>query len=135
MREDQVCEHLRNLNIHKSLAPDEMKPRVLRELTDVVAKELSTLLEKSRQSDDNNLSTSPLPGKVMEQMFLVGMLKHVEKREVIQDPQGFTESKFCLTSLTLFYDRVTTLVDERKAMDAINPFLYFWVLWDFHQIQ
>lgn len=71
----------------------------------------------------------------MEQMFLVGMLKHVEKREVIQDPQGFTESKFCLTSLTLFYDGVTTLVDERKAMDAINPFLYFWVLWDFHQIQ
>lgn len=125
MREDQVCEHLRNLNIHKSIAPDEMKPRVLRELTDVVGKQLSIVFEKSRQSHDYDLSTPPLPGKIMEQIFLEAMLKHAEKREVIQDLHGFTKSKFCLTNIVLFYDGVTTLVDERKAMDAINPFLYF----------
>ena len=33
--EDQVCDHLWNLNIHKSMRVDEMCPKVLRELADV----------------------------------------------------------------------------------------------------
>ncbi|RMC15418.1 hypothetical protein DUI87_07609 [Hirundo rustica rustica] len=93
-------------------------------LTDAVAKQLSMLFEKSGQSDDYDLSTPPLPGKIMEQIFLEAMLKHVEKREVIQDPHGFTKSKFCQANLVLFCDGLTRLVDERKAMDFINPFLY-----------
>jgi len=42
----QVHNHLRNLNIHKCIDPDEMNPRVLRILAVVVAKQLPMIFGK-----------------------------------------------------------------------------------------
>ncbi|GAB0186669.1 hypothetical protein GRJ2_001132200 [Grus japonensis] len=45
VEEDQVNEYLRKLDMHKSVSPDGMHPRVLKELADITAKPLLILLD------------------------------------------------------------------------------------------
>jgi len=133
VEEDCVRDRLRDLNANKSMGPDGMHPRVLRELENVIAEPLSIIFERSwrtgevpedwrkaivtlvfkkgRKEDPGNhrpVSLTSIPGKVMEQLILEVINKQVEGKKVIRSSQhGFTKGKSCLTNLIAFYSGMT----------------------------
>ncbi|XP_068775232.1 uncharacterized protein [Struthio camelus] len=122
-----------------------MRPRVLRELADVAARPLSMILERSwragevpeawekasvtpvfpkgKKEEPGNyrpLSLPSIPGKVMEQLIVEVLTKHVEDKKVIRSSQQrFTKGKSCLTSRIAFSDGLTGGVDEGRAVDVV----------------
>ncbi|KAK4823087.1 hypothetical protein QYF61_025709 [Mycteria americana] len=120
-------------------------PRVLSELVEVLTKPLSILYQKSWlkgevpvdwrlanvtciykkgwKKDLGNyrpVSLTLVPGKIMEQIFLSAIMRHVQDNQVIRPSQhAFMKSRSCLTNLISFYDKVTSLMDEGKAVDVV----------------
>ncbi|GAB0204188.1 mitochondrial enolase superfamily member 1 [Grus japonensis] len=118
VEEDQVREHLGDLDIHKSMGPDRMH-RVPRELADFIARPLSIIFERSwrtgevpenwrkasvtlvfkkgKKEDPGNykpVSLASIPGKMMEQLILRVINKHVEEKKVTGSGQhGFAKGK------------------------------------------
>ncbi|NXT06727.1 RTJK polymerase, partial [Prunella fulvescens] len=143
--EDWVREQLSNLDIHKSMGPDRMHPRVLRELAEVIAGPLSIIFAKSwetgevpedwrkanvtpvfkkgKKEDPGNyrpVSLTSIPGKVMEHLILGAISRHIKDKRVIRGSQhGFTKGKSCLTNLIAFYEDITRWMDDGRAVDVV----------------
>ncbi|CAM4601352.1 unnamed protein product [Lepidochelys olivacea] len=140
-----VRDYLEKLDVHKSMGPDEVHPRVLKELAAVIAEPLAIIFEnswrtgevpddwkkanvvpifkKGKKEDPGNyrpVSLTSVPGKIMEQVLKESILKHLHERKVIRNSQhGFTKGRSCLTNLIAFYDETTGSVDEGKAVDVL----------------
>ncbi|TRZ08526.1 hypothetical protein HGM15179_018583 [Zosterops borbonicus] len=117
-----------------------MHPKVQRELTDVVAKPLSMIFEKSWQSHEvlgdwkkGNIvpifkkSGKETPGNYCPVSLISvpedhgadlpeAVLKHMEDREVIQDSQhSFNKDKSCLTNPVAFSNGATLISGQGKG--------------------
>ncbi|CAM4571986.1 unnamed protein product [Caretta caretta] len=145
VEKEVVRDYLEKLDVHKSMGPDELHPRVLKELAAVIAEPLAIIFEnswrtgevpddwkkanvvpifkKGKKEDPGNyrpVSLTSVPGKIMEQVLKESILKHLEERKVIRNSQhGFTKGRSCLTNLIAFYDEITGSVDEGKAVDVL----------------
>ena len=117
---------------------------VLTELVEVLAKPLSTICKQScviwyvlidwriangmlmyKKGWNENpgnfrpVSLTSVPGKVVEQLFLSAITQHIQDSQAIRSSQhGFMKGRSCLTNLISCYDKVTCLVDKRKAVDV-----------------
>ncbi|RMC17989.1 hypothetical protein DUI87_04865 [Hirundo rustica rustica] len=144
-QEEAVRELLGHLDIYKSMGPDGIHPRVMRELEDELAKPLSIIYQESRltgevpgdwklanvtpiykkgrKEDPGNyrpVSLTSVPGKITEQFILSAITQHLQDGQGIRPSQhGFTKGRSCFTNLVSFHDQVTRLVDAGKAVDVV----------------
>ncbi|KFP26754.1 hypothetical protein N325_11909, partial [Colius striatus] len=103
-----VKDQLSNLDVHKSMGPNGVHLRVLRELVEVIAKPLSIIFSKSwrtgevpedwrkanvtpvftkgKKADLGNyrlVSLTSIPGKVMERFILGAVSRHLRDKRVV----------------------------------------------------
>ncbi|KFO81732.1 RNA-directed DNA polymerase from mobile element jockey, partial [Cuculus canorus] len=108
IQEEEVRDLLAHLDTQKSMGPNGIHPRVLKELADVLSKPLSTtfqqfwltgevpldwrlanvvpIYKKGCREDLGNyrpVSLTSVPGKVMEQVILSAIMKHMQENRVI----------------------------------------------------
>ncbi|KFQ39647.1 hypothetical protein N332_02163, partial [Mesitornis unicolor] len=108
IHEEVVSDLLHHLDIHTSMGPDGIYPRVLRELAEVLAKPLSIIYQQSWltgevpvywklanvtliykrgwKEDPGNyrpVSLTSVPGKMMEQIILSAITRHMQDNQAI----------------------------------------------------
>ncbi|RMC15791.1 hypothetical protein DUI87_07995 [Hirundo rustica rustica] len=144
IQEGAVSDLLSHLDAHKSMGPDGIHPRGMRELVEGLSKLLSiichqswptggvpddwrlasvTAIQKKGQKEDPGnyrpVSLTVVPSKVMEEITLGVITQHVQDNQGTRSSQHrFRKGRSCLTSLISLYEQVTHLVDEGQAVDV-----------------
>jgi len=145
IQEEAVNDLLCHLETYNSVGLDVIHPRVLKDLAEELAKPLSIIYQQSwltgevpdnwritsvtpiykkgwKEDPGNHrpVSLTSVPGKIMERFILSVLTGHVKDNQGIRPSQpGFIKGRSCLTNLISFYDEVTRLLDEGKAVDVV----------------
>ncbi|KAK4832714.1 LOW QUALITY PROTEIN: hypothetical protein QYF61_025175 [Mycteria americana] len=122
---------LRHLDAHKELVEELAKPLSIIYQQSWLTGEVPDhwrlanvmpIYKKAQKEDPGNyrpVSLTSVPGKIMERFILSALNRHVQATQGIRPSQhGFMKGRSCLTNLISFYDKVTRLVDEGKAVDV-----------------
>ena len=143
--EELVKKKLDAIKLDKSAGVDNIHPRMLFELRNIIAKPLAKLFaeclqsgivpqdwrsanvvplfKKGKRSDPQNyrpVSLTSITCKVLESIIKDRMVEHLTISGVIRDSQhGFTKGRSCLTNLLDFLEDVTKWIDEGTPVDVI----------------
>ncbi|PKU49695.1 rna-directed dna polymerase from mobile element jockey-like [Limosa lapponica baueri] len=83
---------------------------------------VTSIYKKGRKEDPGNyrpVCLTSVPGKIMERIILSELSRQVQGSQGIGASQhGFMKGRSCLTNLISFYDHVTRLLDQGKAVDV-----------------
>ncbi|RMC03427.1 hypothetical protein DUI87_20624 [Hirundo rustica rustica] len=142
IKEEAVRELVRCLDIHESMGPDGIHPRVMRELADELAKSVSIIYHHSwltgkvpddwklanvtpihkkggRENPSNcrPLSLTSVPGKIMEQFILSVITQNLQDGQGCRPSQHkFRKDGSCLTNLVSFYDQIARLEKDKEEL-------------------
>ena len=140
-----VEEKLGELEVHKSVGPDNMHPRVLKELkgcpsaslADIFTRSMATaevpdkwkianvtgIYKKGGREIGGNyrpISLTLVVCKTMERIIRDTLVDYLEHHQLILPTQhGFRQRRSCLTNLLEFFGQVYQEYDECKAVDLI----------------
>ena len=145
LTEDRIKIRLEKLNINKSPGPDGLHPRVLRELSQVIARPLfliftDSLLTGMVPADWRKANVAPIfktgpkyiPGnyrpvsltsivcKLLEGMIRDYIQDFSNKNDIISSNQhGFMKNRSCQTNLLTFYEEVSCHLDKGRPVDVV----------------
>jgi ribonuclease P/MRP protein subunit RPP40 len=143
--EEAVSAKLGKLRPDKATGADDISPRLLTEIHEVVCHPLTLIFQKSlhcgevprdwklanvspiykkdKHSEPSNYRPISLTSqicKLFEAIIRDSIVDHLEHNNLINGSQhGFRRGRSCLTNLLIFLDKVTRLVDEGKDLDII----------------
>jgi hypothetical protein len=142
---DAVLKKLKELNPNKSAGPDKLHPRVLSELSSVIAEPLALIFskslsegklppvwkeaqvtplfkkgDKSKPGNYRPVSLTSIVCKILESLIRDKMMEHLEANNLLSDCQhGFVPGRSCSTNLLACLEDWTKALDDGKDVDAV----------------
>ena len=140
-----VLKLLSNLKPHKAAGPDQISPRIMKEMAVTLAPTLTTIFQKSLQTGEvpkdwrtadvapiykkgqkyvaanyRPVSLTCISSKVMEHIVTSHIMKHANTNNILSDFQhGFRENRSCETQLLQFVTDVVNNLHSGRQTDVL----------------
>ena len=142
---ESVVKKLKNLNVSKSPGPDNIHPRILKELASVIAVPLTIIFntslknrnfpnkwktadivpihKKDSRSTPSNyrpISLTSLPCKIMESIIKDKILEHINENKLFTAKQyGFVSGRSTILQLMKILDNWTEILENKGQIDCV----------------
>lgn len=140
-----VAIYIKKLKATKSPGPDQIHPRIIKEIVNEISLPLSEIFHQSLTTEQcppqwkeanvtpifkkgskrspcnyRPISLTSIVGKLMESIITDKITLYLEENKLIGNTQhGFRHHRSCLTNLLLFFNSMIEIYDEKSPLDII----------------